>query len=63
MVKMRNREIQIHNCLAKWLNFENPTAAVGAFTPDSEIRTGDVEYTENKNWYVFDREKDFISSW
>lgn len=60
MIKWETGEIQIHNRLAKWQYFRNTTAAAGAFTPDSWMRTGDIRYTEDKNWYIFDHAKDLI---
>ena len=40
----------------------NTTAAAGASTPDSWMRTGDIGHTEDKNWYIFDRAKEFIKA-
>ena len=38
----------------------NPAATAEAFTNDNWIRTGDIGYTKDKNWYVVDRAKDLI---
>lgn len=38
----------------------NPTATAETFTSDGWIRTGDVGYVKNENWYIVDRTKDLI---
>jgi len=53
-------EIQIYNPLAMKGYLNNPTATAEAFTPDNWIRTGDIGYAKDNNWYVVDRAKDLI---
>ncbi|KAE9379826.1 acetyl-CoA synthetase-like protein [Stipitochalara longipes BDJ] len=53
-------EIQIYNPLAMRGYLNNPAATAEAFTHDNWIRTGDIGYTKDKNWYVVDRAKDLI---
>jgi acyl-CoA synthetase (AMP-forming)/AMP-acid ligase II len=38
----------------------NPEATNEAFTPDHWIRSGDIGYTKDQNWYVVDRAKDMF---
>ncbi|TVY48858.1 putative 4-coumarate--CoA ligase [Lachnellula occidentalis] len=38
----------------------NPEATDGMFTPDHWIRTGDIGYTKDDNWYIVDRAKDLF---
>ncbi|PMD33508.1 acetyl-CoA synthetase-like protein [Hyaloscypha variabilis F] len=42
------------------LAFTRTSATLEAFTQDNWIRTGDIGYTKDKNWYVVDRAKDLI---
>ncbi|KAL2069334.1 hypothetical protein VTL71DRAFT_15672 [Oculimacula yallundae] len=53
-------EIQIHtpHTMKKYLN--NPSSTAEARTSDGWIRTGDVGYVQQGNWYVIDRTKDLI---
>lgn len=53
-------EVQIYcpSAMRGYLN--NPTATAETFTPDGWIRTGDIGYVKNDNWYIVDRTKDLI---
>ena len=53
-------EIQIYNPHSMKGYLSNIPATVEAFTPDHWIRTGDIGYVRDKNWYVVDRAKDLI---
>lgn len=55
-----NGEIQIHsaNLMSGYLN--NPTATNEAFTSDGWVRSGDIGYVQNSQYYIVDRTKDLI---
>ncbi|KAH7308818.1 hypothetical protein BKA65DRAFT_610605 [Rhexocercosporidium sp. MPI-PUGE-AT-0058] len=53
-------EIQIHNPHAMKGYLNNAHATAEARTSDGWIRTGDVGYIQDGNWYVIDRAKDLI---
>jgi acyl-CoA synthetase (AMP-forming)/AMP-acid ligase II len=53
-------EIQIYNPLAMTGYLDNAAAAADAFTPDNWVRTSDIGYTKDKNWYIVGRTKDLI---
>jgi long-subunit acyl-CoA synthetase (AMP-forming) len=53
-------EIHIYNADAMKGYLNNITATREAFTPDHWVRTGDIGYIKDKNWYVVDRAKDLI---
>lgn len=38
----------------------NPQATNEVFTPDRWVRTGDIGYADDNDWYVIDRAKDLI---
>lgn len=38
----------------------NPAATAETFTTDGWIRTGDIGYVKNENWYIVDRTKNLI---
>ncbi|TVY87821.1 Acyl-CoA ligase [Lachnellula willkommii] len=39
---------------------DNPAATDEIFTPDRWLRTGDIGYTKDENWYIVDRAKDLF---
>ncbi|KAG4430845.1 hypothetical protein IFR05_013679 [Cadophora sp. M221] len=53
-------EIQIYTPHAMKGYLENASATAEARTLDGWIRTGDVGYVQDGNWYVIDRTKDLI---
>ncbi|KAH7409677.1 hypothetical protein BKA64DRAFT_732290 [Cadophora sp. MPI-SDFR-AT-0126] len=53
-------EIQIFTAYAMAGYLNNIPATAEARTPDGWIRTGDVGYVQDGNWYVIDRTKDLI---
>ncbi len=53
-------EVQIHTPHAMKEYFNNPISTAEARTEDGWIRTGDVGYTRDGNWYIIDRTKDLI---
>jgi hypothetical protein len=53
-------EIQIYNPDSMKGYLSNIPATGEAFTPDHWIRTGDIGYVRDKNWYIVDRAKDLI---
>ncbi|KAH8684849.1 hypothetical protein BGZ60DRAFT_524048 [Tricladium varicosporioides] len=53
-------EIQIYSMSAMKSYLNNPQATNKAFTPDRWVRTGDIGYVKDNDWYVIDRAKDLI---
>ncbi|CZT12351.1 related to acyl-CoA synthetase [Rhynchosporium graminicola] len=53
-------EIQIQTAHAMKGYLSNTFATIEARTADGWIRTGDIGYAQNGNWYVIDRTKDLI---
>ncbi|KAF8854356.1 4-coumarate-CoA ligase-like protein [Acephala macrosclerotiorum] len=53
-------EVQILTPTSMRGYFNNPTSTNEAFTSDSWIRTGDIGYVKDGNWYIIDRTKDLI---
>lgn len=51
-------EIKCSNQMGGYL--DNETATEEAITADGFIRTGDIGYMKNGNWYIIDRSKDLI---
>jgi acyl-CoA synthetase (AMP-forming)/AMP-acid ligase II len=53
-------EVQIHTPHAMKGYLHNSLATSEAFTSDGWVRTGDVGYVKEGNWYIIDRTKDII---
>lgn len=53
-------EVQILCPTAMRGYLNNAAATADTFTPDGWIRTGDIGYVKNENWYIVDRTKDLI---
>lgn len=53
-------EVQIHTPHAMKSYLHNSLATSEAFTSDGWVRTGDVGYVKEGNWYIIDRTKDLI---
>jgi long-subunit acyl-CoA synthetase (AMP-forming) len=53
-------EVQIHTPHAMQGYLNNPSATAEAFTSDGWVRSGDVGYVKEGNWYIIDRTKDLI---
>jgi long-subunit acyl-CoA synthetase (AMP-forming) len=53
-------EVQILCPTAMRGYLNNAAATAETFTPDDWIRTGDIGYVKNENWYIVDRTKDLI---
>ncbi|KAE8448738.1 hypothetical protein EG329_008953 [Mollisiaceae sp. DMI_Dod_QoI] len=53
-------EVQINTPTSMQGYLNNTTATSEAFTSDGWIRTGDIGYVKDGNWYIIDRTKDLI---
>ncbi|CZR51401.1 related to AMP-binding enzyme [Phialocephala subalpina] len=53
-------EVQIHSPTLMKGYLNNTLATTEAFTADHWVRTGDIGYVKDGNWYIIDRTKDLI---
>ncbi|KUJ23636.1 acetyl-CoA synthetase-like protein [Mollisia scopiformis] len=53
-------EVQIHTPTSMKGYLNNAAATTEAFTSDGWVRTGDIGYVKDGNWYIIDRTKDLI---